>query len=176
MSLIPVDPYFEIYLVRHGLAGQFGDYADDSRRPLTEDGQKKTRKVAQRLYDLGLHFDRIYTSPYERADQTAQILHSSGLGESIERWEALQPDGDRIRSIEQLSGDRKAGRRVAIVGHEPDLSQLAEMLVFGTAQGGLLLKKAGIIGLMAPIEGELVGNCQLFWLVPPRLLMDSINK
>ena len=175
MTSIPptsADPYFEIYLVRHGLAGQFGDYADDSQRPLTEDGQKKTRKVAQRLHALGLHFDRIYTSPYQRADQTAQILKSSGLGESIERWDALQPDGDRTRLIAQLSDDREAGRRVAIVGHEPDLSQLAETLVFGGVQGGLVLKKAGIIGLMAPIEGELVGNCQLFWLVPPRLLID----
>ena len=176
MSLILVDPYFEIYLVRHGLAGQFGDYEDDSRRPLTEDGQKKTRKVAQRLHDFGLHFDRIYTSPYQRADQTAQILHSvmqSGQsGEPVERWEALQPDGDRTRSIDQLGHGRSAGRRVAIVGHEPDLSQLAETLVFGTVQGGLVLKKAGIIGLIAPVEGELVGNCQLFWLVPPRLLIE----
>jgi len=176
IKAITVDPYFEIYLVRHGLAGQFGDYEDDSRRPLTEDGQKKTRKVAQRLRDLGLHFDRIYTSPYERADQTAQILQSvlqSGhLGQSIERCEDLQPDGDRTRSIDQLSHDREAGRRVAIVGHEPDLSQLAETLVFGSVQERLVLKKAGIIGLMAPIEGELVGQCQLFWLVPPRLLMD----
>ena len=172
MPLIPVDSFFEIYLVRHGLAGQFGDYEDDSQRPLTEEGQKKTRKVAQRLCDLGLHFDRIYTSPYERAHQTAQILQSIGLSESIERCEDLQPDGNRTRSIEQLSHDREAGRRVAIVGHEPDLSQLAETLVFGTVQERLVLKKAGIIGLMAPIEGELVGQCQLFWLVPPRLLMD----
>ena len=176
LKIMTVDLYFEIYLVRHGLAGQFGDYADDSQRPLTEDGQKKTRKVAQRLQELGLSFDRIYTSPYERADQTAQILQSSGLGTSIERWDTLQPDGDRTRLIDQLNGDREAGRRVAIVGHEPDLSQLAETLVFGIVQGGLVLKKAGIIGLMAPIEGELVGNCQLFWLVPPRLLMDSTHK
>ena len=173
IKAITVDPYFEIYLVRHGLAGQFGDYEDDSRRPLTEDGQKKTRKVAQRLRDLGLHFDRIYTSPYERADQTAQILQSVlPSSQSIERWDTLQPDGDMTRSIDRLSDDREAGRRVAIVGHEPDLSQLAETLVFGTVQERLVLKKAGIIGLMAPIEGELVGQCQLFWLVPPRLLMD----
>ena len=110
------NPYFEIYLVRHGLAGQFGDDADDSQRPLTEDGQKKTRKVAQRLHDLGLHFDRIYTSPYQRADQTAQILQSvlqsSGLGEPVERWDSLQPDGDQTRSIDRLSNDRSAGRQI----------------------------------------------------------------
>ena len=167
-----VAPYFELYLVRHGLAGQFGDYVDDSQRSLTPEGQKKTHKVAQRLRDFGLCFDRIYTSPYTRANQTAQILQSNGLGESIDCWEALQPDGDRTRVIQQLGEDRKAGQQVAIVGHEPDLSQLAETLVFGDVRGGLLLKKAGIIGLTAPVEGNLVGHCQLFWLVPPRLLID----
>ena len=167
-----VDPYFELYLIRHGLAGQFGDYEDDSQRSLTEEGQKKTHKVAQRLRDLGLFFDCIYTSPYARANQTAQILQSNGLGDAIDCWDALQPDGDRTRVIEQVSKDRKAGRQVAIVGHEPDLSQLAETLVFGNVRGGLLLKKAGIIGLTVPVEGNLVGHCQLFWLVPPRLLID----
>ena len=166
-----VDLCFEIYLVRHGLAGQFGDYVDDSQRSLTQEGQKKTHKVAQRLQDLGLFFDRIYTSPYARADQTAQILQANGLGDAIDRWDALKPDGDRTRTIEQLSIDRKAGEQVAIVGHEPDLSQLAETLILGEVRGGLLLKKAGIIGLMAPVEGNLVGHCQLFWLVPPRLLI-----
>jgi phosphohistidine phosphatase len=173
---------FDIYLVRHGLAGQFGDYEDDAVRPLTEEGQKKTRKVAQRLLDLGVTFDRIYTSPYQRALQTAQILQTQiaqagGLGSTtepgveLEIEDVLQPEGDRLVMIDRLARVRAAGLRVAIVGHEPDLSHLAATLVFGQACDNLTLKKAGIIGLTAPIEGELVGACQLFWLAPPRLLL-----
>jgi phosphohistidine phosphatase len=178
---------FEIYLVRHGLAGQFGDYEDDAVRPLTEEGQKKTRKVAQRLLDLGVTFDRIYTSPYQRALQTAEILQSVGLGPTIEPslepvlepaleiYDQLQPEGDRAAVIDRLtsvrSSVRQLGLRVAMVGHEPDLSQLAATLVFGQPSENLTLKKAGIIGLTAPIEGQLVGACQLFWLAPPRLLL-----
>jgi phosphohistidine phosphatase len=175
---------FEIYLVRHGLAGQFGDYEDDAVRPLTEEGQKKTRKVAQRLLDFGVTFDRIYTSPYQRALQTAQILQSVGLqsvglGSTIEPalepgleiYDDLHPDGDQAVVLDRLANVRQLGLRVAIVGHEPDLSQLAATLVFGQPCDNLTLKKAGIIGLTAPIEGQLVGACQLFWLAPPRLLL-----
>ncbi|NJP11301.1 MAG: phosphohistidine phosphatase SixA, partial [Leptolyngbyaceae cyanobacterium RU_5_1] len=28
----------DLYLIRHGLAGQHGTYANDDERPLTEDG------------------------------------------------------------------------------------------------------------------------------------------
>ena len=162
---------FEIYLVRHGLAGQFGEYDDDSVRPLTEEGVKKTTKVAQRLRDFGIQFDRLFTSPYERAYQTAQILQSVGLGESIEPVADLKPNGDDTAILGSLTKLRREGLRVAIVGHEPNLSRLAANLIFGQSSEALTLKKAGVIGLTAPIVGDLVGQCQLFWLVPPRLLV-----
>jgi phosphohistidine phosphatase len=161
----------EIYLVRHGLAGQFGEYEDDSMRPLTEDGMKKTHRVAKRLGELGLSFDRILTSPYQRAYQTAQILQEAGLSTSIDTLDTLQPGGDQAITIESVSQIRSEDLRVAIVGHEPDLSQLASTLIIGHSCENLTLKKAGIIGLSAPIEGELIGHCQLFWLTPPRLLL-----
>ena len=74
----------EIYLIRHGLAGQFGDCEDDSLRPLSEIGVKKTTKVAQKLKELGLQFDLILTSPYARSMETAIILQSIGLSETLE--------------------------------------------------------------------------------------------
>jgi len=37
----------KLYFVRHGLAGQSGDYLNDRERPLTEEGRAKTAKVAQ---------------------------------------------------------------------------------------------------------------------------------
>ncbi len=161
----------EMYLVRHGLAGQFGDYEDDSMRPLTDDGVKKTHKVAKRLGELGLGFDRILTSPYQRAYQTAQILQEADLSESIEILDTLQPGGDQGVTIEYLTQLRSEDLRVAIVGHEPDLSQLAATLILGHPCDNLTLKKAGIIGLRAPIAGELIGHCELFWLTPPRLFL-----
>lgn len=162
----------EIFLIRHGLAGQFGDYEQDSVRPLTEEGVKKTRKVAQRLKTLGIQFDALLTSPYARAMETAILLQSIGLIDEIKTVAELQPEGDRAKILALLNDLRSIHQRVAIVGHEPDLSQLASQLIFGQDCDNLTLKKAGILGLTVPIEGEWVGRCQLFWLVPPRLLLD----
>ncbi len=162
---------FEIYLIRHGLAGQLGDYEVDADRPLTDEGMKKTRKVAERLNSLDLGFDRILTSPYQRAAQTAKVLQDSGLSKSLEIIDALQPEGDEVMVVEHLIQTRAEGVRIAVVGHEPDLTQLASQLIFGNDSENLTLKKAGIIGITAPIEGDLIGRCQLFWLVPPRLLL-----
>jgi phosphohistidine phosphatase len=161
----------EIYLIRHGLAGQFGDYDDDALRPLTPEGLKKTQKVAQRLKTLGIQFDVVLTSPYTRALQTAIVLQSTGLVETLETLEHLQPDGEIPIVITHLKTLRKTVNRIAIVGHEPDLTHLASQLIFGQDCENLMLKKAGVIGITAPIEGEIMGQCQLFWLVPPRLLL-----
>jgi len=162
----------EIYCIRHGLAGQFGDCEDDSVRPLSDEGLKKTRHVAQRLKALEVCFDGIFSSPYLRALQTAEILRSVGLGETIETLEFLTPEDAPEPTIDWLMTERSAGKRLAIVGHNPHLSQLAEGLAFGNVTGNLVLKKAGMIGLLAPIEGPLVGHCPLFWLTPPRLLLS----
>jgi len=161
----------EIYLIRHGLAGQFGDCEDDSLRPLSDIGVKKTTKVAQRLKELGLQFDVILTSPYARSMETALILQSIGLSETLETIDDLKPAGDIEFIIEQLQSIREQVQSIAIVGHEPDLSRLAAQLVFGQNCENLVLKKAGVIGLSIPTDGDLTGQCQLFWLSPPRLLL-----
>jgi phosphohistidine phosphatase len=162
----------EIYLIRHGLAGQFGDYDDDALRPLTPEGLKKTQKVAQRLKTLGIQFDLVLTSPYTRALQTAIVLQSVGLVTTLETLDNLQPEGNSAIVITHLASLRKTVNRIAIVGHEPDLTHLASQLILGQDCENLILKKAGVIGITAPFEGELIGRCQLFWLVPPRLLLS----
>jgi phosphohistidine phosphatase len=166
---------FRFYLIRHGLAGQFGDYEDDAVRPLTDEGRVKTRKVAQRLKVMNLDFDRILTSPYARAQQTAEILQAVELGKTIETVDFLRPDGSFAQLHDWLmQTDRK--QTLAIVGHEPNLSAAAEQLIFGQNLPGphsqrLVLKKAGVIALNAPMEGDLRGQCELLWLVSPKVLL-----
>ncbi|MER3478597.1 MAG: phosphohistidine phosphatase SixA, partial [Leptolyngbya sp. ERB_1_2] len=57
----------KLYLIRHGLAGQHGDHANDDERPLITEGKRKTEQVAKRLRSLELQFDLILTSPLTRA-------------------------------------------------------------------------------------------------------------
>src|SRR5262245_25003779 len=67
---------FELYFFRHGIALDREDpsVTDDALRPLTEDGLRKTRSAAEGLKRMEIAFDRIFTSPWLRAVQTASIL------------------------------------------------------------------------------------------------------
>jgi phosphohistidine phosphatase len=84
----------ELYLIRHGIAADRTEYDNDEERPLIEKGRQKTEKVAQRLAQMGLHFDLIQTSPLVRARQTAEILEKNGLTDKLVDFPALAPDGD----------------------------------------------------------------------------------
>ncbi|MDY7012000.1 MAG: phosphohistidine phosphatase SixA [Cyanobacteriota bacterium] len=159
----------ELYLIRHGIAAERGTYANDDERPLIEIGRKKTQKVARRLHAIGLRFDRILTSPLVRAQQTAQILQQAGLSSRLEEFAALAPDGDFRAGLECLS--RYADGTSAFVGHQPDLGNWAEMLLWESAEENLILKKAGLIGLRLPESGTPMGRSQLFLLTSPKWLL-----
>ena len=162
---------FDVYFVRHGLAGEHGSYEPDEARPLTNEGAKRTRQVAKHLRQLDLKFDRILTSPLVRAAQTAEILVEAGLGKHLESAAFLAPNGDIHDWVNWLqSWKRSSQATLALVGHEPSLSQWAETLIWGQFKGAITLKKAGVIGLSLPLEGNPIGHSSLFWLTPPRLL------
>ncbi|MGG6297554.1 phosphohistidine phosphatase SixA [Leptolyngbya sp. AN02str] len=164
----------ELYIIRHGLAGEHGSYANDNERPLTEEGVRKTQQVAQRLLELGLKFDVLLTSPLVRARQTAEILQQAGLSKHLDESATLAPGGSLQEWLGWLDTWRNSakGDRIAIVGHEPGLSEWAEQLAWGSIHHCLVLKKAGVIGLSLPSHGTPLGQSELFWLTPPRFLLQ----
>lgn len=164
----------ELYLLRHGIAADRENYTNDEERPLTNKGRQKTNMVAKRLYDLGLRFDAILTSPLVRARQTAELLQAVGLSSQVEESPYLAPSADIHLSLSWLDKWRSQvsnGKGLALVGHQPDLGRWAEILVWGEDKEKLTLKKAGIIGLTIPETGSLVGQGQLFWLTAPKFLL-----
>ncbi len=163
----------DLYFIRHGIAAERGTYAHDKDRPLTDEGRRKTRQVAKRLVELKLQFDLILTSPLVRAHQTAEILQSEGLSARLEVSDYLAPDGSLEAWLLWFEDWQRSQShpRLAIVGHQPDLSNWAEILVWGQARDGLVLKKAGVIGLTIPGPGQAIANSLLFWLSPPKFLL-----
>jgi phosphohistidine phosphatase len=161
----------KLYLIRHGIAADRLDGQKDEERALTEEGASKTKQVAKKLRDLDIRFDLILTSPLVRARQTAEILQSAGLSGKIEESSDLAPDGEISSWLETLERwCDGGGSSLALVGHQPDLGNWAEILVWGEARQGLVLKKAGIIGLLLPDTGTAAGRCSMFWLSSPKLL------
>lgn len=177
----------ELYLIRHGIAQQRGLDIKDEQRSLTKEGRQKTERIAQKLVKLGLQFDLIVTSPLVRARQTAEIFIAEKLSSQLEESSHLAPDGNisswLINWLEPRNYSQNT--QLALVGHEPNLSIWAETLLWGTeiltsesrsrelseVKAGLVLKKAGMIGIKLPEAGSPLGRSQMFWLTPPKYLL-----
>lgn len=71
-----------IYIIRHGETSWNKAFKVQGRSdiPLTTVGIEQAQKTALALQQQGIVFDRVYTSPLDRAFQTAKIV--SGLDES----------------------------------------------------------------------------------------------
>ena len=162
----------DLYLIRHGIAADRELYDIDEERPLTKEGDRKTRKVAKKLIELKLKFDLVLSSPLVRARQTADILHGEGLSDRVEEFPPLAPEGEINFWLDWYKNwSQTGGESLALVGHEPDLGNWAEILLWGNVRGALVVKKAGVIGITLPESGSPVGNSQLFWLTPPKFLL-----
>ncbi|MBD2522033.1 phosphohistidine phosphatase SixA [Nostoc sp. FACHB-133] len=163
----------ELYLIRHGIAEDKGLGIKDEERSLTKEGRQKTEKVAQKLVKLGLSFDLILTSPLARARQTAEILIEEKLSSQLEESSHLAHDGQISNWLKDWLKPRNYSQntQLALVGHEPDLTSWAEILLWGEVKENLVLKKAGMIGIKLPETGSPVGRSQMFWLTPPKYLL-----
>ena len=163
----------KIYLIRHGIAELRAMDKEDSKRMLTSKGIMKTQKVAQKLASLQVKFDVILTSPYRRAEETAIILEQAKLAPRIVKHSALEPEGNILEWINWLQeSNYQADSCICIVGHQPDLAQWAELLIWGKSQGKLILKKAGIIGLELFNLANPLGESELFLLTSPKWITN----
>jgi len=160
----------ELLLLRHGIAEERRLDLPDGRRALTPEGRQRTEAVVQRLLELGLGCDLLLSSPYMRARQTADLARLAGLAPDLELAAGLEPAGE-IGPLMQLwlgeSSPRPGWRRLALVGHEPDLGQLAARLI-GAPAGAVSLKKAGVALVALPEDGR---AARLQLLLSPRSLL-----
>ncbi len=79
---------------------------------------------------MGVVIDFVLTSPLVRARETATLL-AAGLKPkpAMAEVEALAPGGRHQAVIEAIKTHAKRHRRLALVGHEPDLGELAARLL-----------------------------------------------
>lgn len=119
----------ELYLIRHGAAETRGhEWPDDSKRPLTEEGIERMRLAARGLVRLGATFDVVLTSPFVRTRQTAELVATAFAERPpVVAVESLTPNGSFQAVLNDLEKQANRGR-IAIVGHEPDLGELAARL------------------------------------------------
>lgn len=124
-------------LLRHARAMERDEWqGDDADRPLTKDGIRQATRTLKDLRGL-IKAVEIWTSPWLRARQTAEL--ASGL------WKLPLREMDWLAGEACPSADRasrlQANTDVVLVGHDPDLSDLARFLCGAQFE----LKKCGLV-------------------------------
>jgi phosphohistidine phosphatase len=163
-------PPSELYLVRHAIAAERGDeWPDDRKRPLTERGIGRFKEVVRGLRTLDVAIDEIFTSPLVRARQTADLLAAGVEGKpAVKTLDALAPGHAAEVVLAQLVKAAKR-RRIALVGHQPDLGELAAVLMGATRP--LPFRKGGVCRIdVQGLSRERAGVLQ--WFVPPKVLRE----
>jgi phosphohistidine phosphatase len=161
----------ELYLVRHGIAAERGDdWPDDTKRPLTTTGVSRFREVVDGLVWFGVGLDEIYSSPLVRARQTADLLSAGMDGKPpVRTLDELAPGHEPSRPLVELAR-RVKRRRVALVGHQPDLGELAAALL-GTPRA-LPFRKGGVCRIDVDRLGSSTTG-SLIWFLPPKILRKT---
>jgi phosphohistidine phosphatase len=162
---------YELYVMRHGAAVERGSagYADDSKRPLTPEGRKKVQEIARGLMRLGFDPDWIVSSPLVRAAETARLVAESlGASVAVDFADPLRPGGSPEALIAFLA-KRSNRTRVLVVGHEPDLSEMAGRLIGAGRRSHLAFKKGGCC-LITFDQFPPKSPGKLLWWLTPRIL------
>jgi phosphohistidine phosphatase len=159
-----------LYLIRHAIAEEESPSGEDSQRGLTTKGAKKMRQIARGLRTLGVEFDAILSSPYLRAQQTAEILGDVfKMKKKVLTSENLTPMGDPDLLLAEIN-EKYTLDSLAIVGHEPYLSSLVGVLAAGGASVEMTFKKGGVCYLSTD-DLHHTRQATLEWLLTPGMLL-----
>ena len=159
---------YELYLIRHGLAEERGDaWPDDTKRPLTDEGLSRMRRVARGLVRLGVSLEVVLSSPLVRARQTAEIV-ASGLDPrpSLVNVDSLAPDGTYAAVVADLEKQARK-TRIALVGHEPAIGELAARLI--GSRHPIEFKKGAVCRIDVD-DLPPAGPGDLRWMLTPKIL------
>ena len=164
-----------LYLIRHAQADERGaKYPDDSQRPLVEKGHKQAQALARALDILDVTFDRLFSSPYTRALETAEPLAKRLRSGELETLSELgtprypQLLVQLVDNLERSVTDGVSGDfYVALVGHEPYLSGLTSYLLTGDeTRVNFKFKKAMVVQLGGSLSA---GGMTLHMVLPASL-------
>lgn len=158
----------QLLIIRHAIAVPRGtpDIPDDDR-PLTRRGRRRFRAAARGLARLVKRPDFLLSSPLPRARQTADIA-AREWGKSVEVIDEPALAGGTPEAISGVLARYPGESRVAIVGHEPDLSDLLAKILGTTHDERLTFKKGG--AALVELPGTPLEGGSLLWYLPPRAL------
>jgi phosphohistidine phosphatase len=162
----------KLYVMRHGAAEEQADSGVDGDRALTQAGRERVSDVGKALLDGGEGPLEVISSPLVRAVQTAEIVAIvTKLGErggTVHVRREVAPGGAAPQLARQLASG--GHRRVMLVGHEPDLSELVTTLLGNPL--GRPFDKAMVLGVHIAVGSA---RARLRFLLEPNgLLLEPL--
>ncbi len=151
-----------LLLIRHAQAAEQNEarYPDDSLRPLVPKGRKVQRRMMRELRRHKMRPGRVFASPWKRAWQTARIVVDElELPKSARIACPALAAAPNLEDLAAQMGTVNPDETIALVGHEPWMSELAALLLTGKEDLRIDFAKSGIMGIeleeLAPGRGML---------------------
>jgi len=130
-------PMKHLYLLRHAKSSWGDPGLSDFDRPLAPRGKRAASRIADHLRQRGCQFDLVLCSAARRAADTWRPIAAALTYEApVSRERSLYLAGDdnlmnRLRSLDEKVCS------VLLIGHNPDLEELADALCAGGEAGAL---------------------------------------
>jgi len=159
-----------IYLIRHGDAENISKGIKDYERKLTHEGELRMKKAAAFWKNIVPEFDLIISSPYIRALQTAKIIASVYSIKKEVITDKRLGCGSGTEDLIELA-NVFAAADIAIVGHQPDLSNHTSILISGN--GAYVDYKKGTIAKISFHNKVKEGKGVLEFLIPPNIFISK---
>jgi phosphohistidine phosphatase len=129
-------------LLRHGLAGPAGA-AGDPQRVLSPAGISGIEALAAHLAREAWRPERVFSSPYVRAQQSARIVTRAAASPvAVEILRDLEPERESSEVLDALTRLGITAGHILVVGHQPLLGLLVGRLT-GVERGfspGMLVR------------------------------------
>lgn len=149
-------------LLRHGLALPAGA-GGDRQRVLATEGIRAIEALAAHLAREAWRPDRIFSSPYVRAQQTAGIVSRAAAPPvAVEDLHDLEPECDSAGVLDALARLGITEGHVLVVGHQPLLGLLVGRLT-GFEKG---FSPGMLVRVHCP-QGPVAGNGQVTLTLAP---------
>lgn len=161
----------DLYIIRHAIAGERDpeQWPDDGKRPLTPEGRRRFREAARGLASIVPTVEIHLSSPLVRAWQTAEILEADADWPAPVACDALASEGG-IEGVAAVLQQHRAAASVALVGHEPYVSEMVSYFLSGAADSVHTEFKKGAVACLYLPDGPVPGAACLRWLLPPKVL------
>lgn len=161
-----------LFILRHAKSSWDHPGLADSERPLNERGRRDAPRMGRLLRERGPRPDAILCSTAERTRQTAALFAAAAGLDAAPRYDERIYEASAGRLIDVLSEVGREAESVLLIGHNPGVEKLIEVLTGESAR----MTTAALARVALDIDAWDkigVGSGRLDWVVRPKELGDG---